>query len=134
MAPAARNEQPSKRPCSTKVVALAWTPRDRVPPGAISSDAGPLTMGAHERSIDPMADAVSSATQPCISCGRSTAAGSPRFAGRRVIPPDAEDTAAESSYLCEECSEQIHAAEREARLSDDQLRAKIESGEIAGWS
>ncbi|HEX5578668.1 MAG TPA: hypothetical protein VFY43_03280 [Candidatus Limnocylindria bacterium] len=81
-----------------------------------------------------MADPASIPTQPCASCGRSTAAGSPRFAGRRVIPPSADDTAAESSYLCEECLEQVHAATRDARLTDEQLRAKIQSGEIAGWS
>jgi hypothetical protein len=81
-----------------------------------------------------MRDDLSLPTQPCINCGRATAAGSPRFAGRRVIPPAAEDTAAESSYLCEECQAQVHAAARVARLSDEQLRQKIESGEIAGWS
>ena len=46
--------------------------------------------------------------------GRSTAVGTPHFAGRRVIPPAADDTAAESSYLFEECSEQIHIATRGA--------------------
>jgi hypothetical protein len=58
----------------------------------------------------------------------------PFFAGRRVIPPSADDTAAESSYLCEECAEQIHAAAREARLTDEQIREKIESGEIPGMA
>lgn len=91
-------------------------------------------MAGTRRSIDAMDEAPSVPTQPCVSCGRATAAGSPLFAGRRVIPPDAEDTAAESSYLCEECQDQIHAAASEARLTDAQLRDKIESGEIAGWS
>ena len=74
------------------------------------------------------------APQPCASCGRSTAAGTPFFSGRRVIPPAADDTAAESSYLCEECAEQIHIAAREARLSDEQIREKIASGEIPGMT
>ena len=72
--------------------------------------------------------------QPCVNCGRSTAVGTLFFAGRRVIPPAADDTAAESSYLCEECEEQIQAAARESRLTDEQLRQKIESGEIAGFT
>jgi hypothetical protein len=70
--------------------------------------------------------------QPCASCGQPTAVGTPRFPGRRVIPPSSDDTAAESSYLCEECLEQVHVAAREARLTDEQLREKIESGEIQG--
>ena len=73
------------------------------------------------------------AAQPCVSCARSTAVGTQLFAGRRVIPPAAE-AAAERSFLCEECSEQIHIAAREARLTDEQLREKIESGEIAGFT
>ena len=72
--------------------------------------------------------------QPCVNCGRSTAAGTLLFAGRRVIPPAADDTAAESSYLCEECEEQVHVAAREARLTDEELRQKIDSGEIAGFT
>lgn len=72
--------------------------------------------------------------QPCVSCGHSTSVGTPLFAGRRVIPPAADDTGAESSYLCEECEEQIHLAARESRLTDEQIRARIESGEIPGWS
>ena len=72
--------------------------------------------------------------QPCVNCGRSTAAGTPYFAGRRVIPPDSDDTAAETSFLCEECEEQIHVAASEARLTDEQIRQKIESGEIAGFT
>ena len=55
--------------------------------------------------------------QPCVSCGRSTAVGTPFFASRRVIPPAADDTAAESSYLCEECADQIHIAARESDLA-----------------
>jgi ribosomal protein S14 len=74
------------------------------------------------------------APQPCVSCGRSTAVGTPFFSGRRVIPPAADDTAAESSYLCEECQEQIHAAARESRMSDEQIREKIASGEIPGMT
>ena len=74
------------------------------------------------------------ARHPCHSCGRSTAAGSPLFAGRRVIPPDADDSAAESSFLCEECAEQIHVAARESRLTDEQIREKIASGEIPGMT
>ena len=51
-----------------------------------------------------------------------------------MIPPDADDGAAESSYLCEECEERIHVAARESRLTDEQLREKIANGEIAGWN
>jgi hypothetical protein len=72
--------------------------------------------------------------QTCVSCGRSTAVGTPFFASRRVIPPAADDTAAESSYLCEECVDQIHVAARESRLTDEQLREKIASGEIPGMT
>lgn len=79
-----------------------------------------------------MTESGSSTPQPCASCGRSTVVGTPFFSGRRVIPPAADDTAAESSYLCEECTEQIHIAAREARLSDEQIREKIASGEIPG--
>ena len=86
------------------------------------------------RSIDAMSDAASTPTQPCLSCGRPTAAGSLLFAGRRVIPPAADDSAAESSYLCEECEEQIHASAREGRMNDAQLREAIERGEVAGWN
>ena len=60
--------------------------------------------------------------------------GTPFFAGRRVIPPAAEDTASESSYLCQECAEQIHIAACQSRLTDAQLREKIESGEIPGMT
>jgi hypothetical protein len=92
---------------------------------------------AHHRPVNP--DAAMTETGPpppqaCAGCGRSTAAGTPLFSGRRVIPPAADDTAAESSYLCEECAERIHIAAREARLSDEQLREKIESGEIQGMT
>ena len=73
-----------------------------------------------------------STSEVCVNCGRSTAVGTPHFVGRRVIPPDPDDTAAESSYLCEECQDQIYAAAREARLSDEELRATIKSGEIPG--
>ena len=79
-----------------------------------------------------MDDPEPKAAQPCANCGRSTAVGTPAFAARRVIPPAAEDTAAESSYLCEECEEQIHVVARESRLTDEQLREKIASGEIRG--
>ena len=51
-----------------------------------------------------------------------------------MIPPAAEDTAAEGSYLCEECAEQIQVAAREARLTDERLREKIASGEIPGMT
>ena len=60
--------------------------------------------------------------------------GEPFFASRRVIPPAADDTAAESSYLCEECADQIHVAARESRLTNEQLREKIASGEIPGMT
>ena len=74
------------------------------------------------------------AAQLCANCGRSTAVGTPFFASRRVIPPAAEDAAAETSYLCQECEEQIHVAARESRLTDEQLREKIASGEIKGMT
>ena len=83
---------------------------------------------------EPKAASVPMTPQPCVSCGRSTAVGTPFFASRRVIPPVADDTAAESSYLCEECADQIHVAARESRLTDEQLREKIESGEIPGMT
>jgi hypothetical protein len=82
--------------------------------------------------MQPMDDPEPMAAQLCANCGRSTAVGTPFLAGRRVIPPAAEDTAGESSYLCEACQEQIHVAARESRLTDEQLREKIASGEIKG--
>jgi ribosomal protein S14 len=99
-----------------------------------------LTADRGRQTIDAMnPDAATTETghgapQTCVSCGRSTAVGTPFFAGRRVIPPAADDTAAESSYLCEECQDEIHAAARESRMSDEQIREKIASGEIPGMT
>jgi hypothetical protein len=81
-----------------------------------------------------MSDTTTSAEQPFVNCGRSTAVGTPFFSGGRVIPPSADDTDAESSYLCEECADQIHMAARKSRLTDEQIREKITSGEIPGMT
>jgi hypothetical protein len=70
-----------------------------------------LTAQSGWRSIGSVDQAPSVPTQPCINCGRATAAGSPMFAGRRVIPPGEHDKAARKMV-----SGNVAAARASARL------------------
>ncbi|HUF06508.1 MAG TPA: hypothetical protein VMP86_03860 [Candidatus Binatia bacterium] len=71
-------------------------------------------------------------TQPCVGCGKPTAAGRRRFADRRTI----DHADGSRSYVCDGCELSISASGRKGELSDDELRQLLENGWMAGiaWS
>jgi hypothetical protein len=62
-------------------------------------------------------------SQPCVSCGEDTAPGKSLFVGRRTV-----STTTGISYLCASCDEEIAAARRGKKLTDEQLHNWIETG------
>ena len=61
------------------------------------------------------------AVQPCAACGEETAAGKPRFVGRRTIGDSG------TSYLCASCDD-LGTTRRGQRLTDDVVRRLVETG------
>jgi hypothetical protein len=70
-------------------------------------------------------------SDPCASCGESTAIGRPLFAGRRVIDHDDGRI-----YLCATCDEETARSRRGRRLSAEEVRRLVDNGSMAGitWS
>ena len=66
-----------------------------------------------------------------MSCGLSTAAGTPLFAERRAIATSSDEVL-NRAYLCGGCSEELYRRTKTGHLSDDQLRGMIDRGELQG--
>ncbi len=64
--------------------------------------------------------------EPCVGCGRETAAGTPQFVDRRLVARTPSP-----SYLCVECSS-TSEAEREDRQSEADLRRAVDNAVAAG--
>lgn len=67
------------------------------------------------------------AIEPCLRCGEETAAGAPRFSGRRRI----ERSPGNALYLCPACDEEIAVARSGKPLTNDQVRRSVEAGSFA---
>jgi hypothetical protein len=69
----------------------------------------------------------SEASEPCAACGEETAVGSAFYSDRRQI----DRTDGSSAFICTLCDQRIAGSRRGSRMSDEDLRAALETGSLA---
>lgn len=65
-------------------------------------------------------------SQPCVSCGEETAAGSVFYSDRHTL-----EVSGNTRYLCALCDARIRASRKGQPMTDEEVQSFVENGSMA---